>query len=182
MPRFFAFLRAINVGGRNVTMETLRRHFTDLGFSQVESFIASGNIIFSARSKATPALQQKIERGMKQALGYDVLAFIRTEGQVAAIDRHRPFPAAEMQEAHAVHVGLLAEPPTAAAALDLLALGSEVDKFHVNGSEVYWLARHRQDESGVTMSMLERALRAPATFRNLNTLARLVAKYELRPR
>ncbi|MEO8138087.1 MAG: DUF1697 domain-containing protein [Gemmatimonadota bacterium] len=182
MPRYFAFLRAINVGGRNVTMEQLRGHFTDLGFSAVESFIASGNIIFSSRTRAIPALRTKIEGGLKRVLGYAVSTFIRTEEQVASIHCHRPFPAAEMQAAHGVYVGLMAEPPTAAAARELLALNDKVNRFHVNGSEVYWLGMPHQDESTVSMAAMERALGAPATFRNLNTIARLVAKYELGPR
>lgn len=182
MPRYFSFLRAINVGGRNVTMEQLRGHFTDLGFSEVESFIASGNIIFSSRTRGIPALQAKIEEGLKKVLGYGVSTFIRTEQQVASMHSHRPFPAAEMQAAHAVYVGLMAQPPTPTAVRDLLALNDKANKFCVNGSEVYWLGMHRQDESPISMAKMERALKAPATFRNLNTIARLVAKYELAPR
>ena len=49
VSRLFAFLRAINVGGRTVKMERLRREFEFLGFSGVDTFIASGNVIFEAR-------------------------------------------------------------------------------------------------------------------------------------
>ena len=50
MPRFIAFLRAINVGGHNVTMKELRGLFEALGLKSVETFIASGNVIFESRS------------------------------------------------------------------------------------------------------------------------------------
>ena len=46
--RFVALLRAINVGGHVVKMEALRKHFTRLGFANVETFIASGNVLFDA--------------------------------------------------------------------------------------------------------------------------------------
>jgi len=47
MLRYIAFLRAINVGGRNVSMAELRRLFQELGADQVETFIASDNVIFN---------------------------------------------------------------------------------------------------------------------------------------
>jgi uncharacterized protein (DUF1697 family) len=48
MPRYIALLRAINVGGHLVKMDALRRHFEELGFDPVETFIASGNVMFEA--------------------------------------------------------------------------------------------------------------------------------------
>ncbi len=61
MPRFIAFLRAINVGGRTVKMDGLRRLFAALGFSSVETFIASGNVVFEATLKNARALARGIE-------------------------------------------------------------------------------------------------------------------------
>jgi uncharacterized protein (DUF1697 family) len=179
MPRYFAFLRAINVGGHTVMMDDLRRHFARLGCQEVETFIASGNVSFCSRATAIPALQKKIESRLRQALGYDVPTFLRTSAQLAGIERFQPFPAAQVQAAHVVNVGFLAGPLAAPATGALLALGNEIDRFRVHGSEVYWLCMTGQNESTVTMAKLERALGAPATFRKVNTISRLVAKYGL---
>ena len=54
MPRLFAFLRAINVGGRTIKMERLRREFEVFGFPGVETFIASGNVIFLGTRAGRP--------------------------------------------------------------------------------------------------------------------------------
>lgn len=51
MPRYFAFLRGINVGGHRIKMDRLREHVEALGFEHVETFIASGNVIFSSASR-----------------------------------------------------------------------------------------------------------------------------------
>ena len=75
MPRFFAFLRAINVGGHNVTMEKLRGLFEALGHKDVETFIASGNVIFASKSKDRGALERKIENSLRKSLGYEVTTF-----------------------------------------------------------------------------------------------------------
>jgi uncharacterized protein (DUF1697 family) len=64
MPRLIAFLRAVNVGGRNVTMEQLRAHFSALGFTDVNTFIASGNVLFTSRAEkpAEPPEASAVER------------------------------------------------------------------------------------------------------------------------
>ena len=65
MFRFIAFLRAINVGrGRTVKMRSLRQVFESLGFSEVATFIASGNVVFETRTKKSQMLERKIERGL----------------------------------------------------------------------------------------------------------------------
>src|ERR1700761_1452901 len=92
--RLIAFLRAINVGGHTVTMTRLRQEFEALGLKDVETFIASGNVIFSARQADTAALAKKIETHLRKALGYEVATFVRTCDEVAAIARYQAFPAA----------------------------------------------------------------------------------------
>lgn len=61
MTKYIAFLRAINVGGHNVKMDELKKYFESLGFSNVETFIASGNVIFEASAKDAAKLEKKIE-------------------------------------------------------------------------------------------------------------------------
>src|SRR5215471_9205178 len=92
MFRFIAFLRAINVGGgRTVKMQSLRQAFESLGFSRVATFIASGNVVFETTTKETKALERKIEKALREALGYEVRTFVREEAELAKIVNHWPF-------------------------------------------------------------------------------------------
>ena len=93
MPRYVAFLRAINVGGHTVTMAELRKQFGAMGFTDVETFIASGNVLFSAPSRDSLALARRIERQLHAALGYEVHTFVRTDAEIAAVATHAPFTA-----------------------------------------------------------------------------------------
>ena len=177
MPRLIAFLRAINVGGHTVTMARLREEFEALGFTDVETFIASGNVIFTARSAATAALEKRIEQRLQAALGYEVATFVRTCAEVAAVAGHQPFPEAQIKTAGAFCVGFLAAPLDAAARRALMAFKTDVDDFHTNGREVYWLCQTRQSDSTFSNVSMERALKTRATFRGINTVARLAAKH-----
>lgn len=177
MLRLIAFLRAINVGGHNVTMAELRALFESLALQQVETFIASGNVIFISRSKNIRALEQKIEKQLLQSLGYEVKAFLRTVPEVAAIAGYKLFNKSQLSSAAALNVAFLADPVNAEAEKSVMALTTAIDDFHVHGREVYWLSKAKQSDSKFSNTRFEKILNARATWRNVNTVRRLAVKY-----
>lgn len=177
MPRFIAFLRAINVGGHTVKMEHLRQLFESLGFTSVETFIASGNVVFQTPSTNVKALERKIENKLRAALGYEVATFIRTDAELADIANYRPFRQPDLDAAAALNIAFLADAPDDQFRQKLRALRTEIDDFHVHGREVYWLCRTRQSESTFSNAVLERTLGRQSTLRGASTIKKLAAKY-----
>ena len=180
MPRYFAFLRAINVGGHTVKMDALRRHFESLGFTGVETFIASGNVVFETSARNSRALETRIETALRAALGYDVATFIRTEAQLAALAAHTPFSPAALNAAQALNIGFLAAPLDKAGERKLMALRTDIDDFRVQGRELYWLCKQKQSESTFSNNLFEKTVGVSATFRGVNTVRKLAARYGLR--
>lgn len=177
MSRYVAFLRAINVGGHVVKMDELRARFEAMKFKHVETFIASGNVIFEAPPDAAGELVAKIEARLHKALGYEVATFLRTDREVAAIASRRPFAMEAIEQAPTFCVGLLSAPLSAAAELRLMGLRSADDDLRVEGREVYWLGRKRQSESVFSNALMEKTLGVRATFRGMSTMQKLVAKH-----
>lgn len=177
MPRFVAFLRAINVGGHTVTMQTLRTEFQALGFGGVETFIASGNVVFETKTVAGSALERRIAGRLERTLGYEVATFVRTGDELTAIARREPFAAADRAGAGALVVGFLAEPLSPAGRKALASLRTDIDDFVLAGREVYWLCRKKQSESLFSNLVFERATGVRTTFRSVTTVTRLAAKY-----
>jgi uncharacterized protein (DUF1697 family) len=177
MPRHIALLRAINVGGHTVKMDHLRRLFEGFGYSNVETFIASGNVVFDARASGAKKLEATIEAGLRDALGYEVATFLRTDTELAAIAAYQPFPQKALDAARALYIGFLAAPLDKDATRRLMALRTGMDEFHVNGRELYWLCRERQSDSTFSNAAFEKATGAKATFRNVTTVRKLAAKY-----
>ncbi|HTY41598.1 MAG TPA: DUF1697 domain-containing protein [Thermoanaerobaculia bacterium] len=178
MPRYVAFLRAINVGGHVVTMKALKEHFEELGCSGVETVIASGNVVFDAASRSAAALERRIAGHLQERLGYAVATFLRTPQELAGIAGHRPFARAELEAAgHSLFVGFHGTVADAQARRRVRALASEVDAFHLRGREVFWLCRGRSTDSSVYGGGLEKALGQPATVRNATTVRRIAEKY-----
>jgi uncharacterized protein (DUF1697 family) len=168
--RLVAFLRAINVGGHNVKMDRLRELFEALGLSNVETFIASGNVIFDAPAESAKTLEQKIESHLQESLGYEVATFIRSVSELADIASYRPF-------ATSLYIAFLPAPPDGEAHQRLFAFRTDIDDFHIHEREVYWLCRKKSSESAFSGALLEKTIGMPATMRNATTVRKLAAKY-----
>ncbi len=174
--RTVAFLRAINVGGHTVKMAELRTLFEALGLERVETFIASGNVIFEGGPREEGALRRKIEAHLRTSLGYEVHTFLRGAAEVVAIAAHEAFSEAERASAGSLNVAFLEAPLDEAGRRALEGLASDDDAFHVHGREIYWRCRTQQHESAISNAVLEKALGQRLTLRGFGTLAKLAAK------
>jgi uncharacterized protein (DUF1697 family) len=178
--RYVAFLRAINVGGHVVKMDALRRMFEAVGLSEVETVIASGNVLFDSPSKSSKTLEKKIEGHLRRKLGYEVATFLRTPSEMANVVAYEPFKASELAApSNVLYVGFLPDAPAAATTKKLLALANDVNAFHVCGREIYWLCRKTFSDSKFSGAQLERTLAMSTTIRNVTTVRKIAAKLAL---
>ena len=166
-----AFLRAINVGKRRVSMDRLRGPFVDLGYEDVATFIASGNVIFRSGVKAA-GIEDAIEAALEDALGFPVVTFVRPVPAIARVVRDQPFDSPD----DSVHVGFLKKAPAAAVRKALDALSTETDTVTATGKQVYWNASAGMGRATVSGAAIEKTLGQPTTFRSLKMLRRLQAK------
>jgi uncharacterized protein (DUF1697 family) len=175
MTTFVAFLRAINVGGRTVKMQELRVLFSSLGLADVETFIASGNVIFRSPARNEAGLAAKIERHLAGALGYEVDTFLRTTAEVQEIAEFDAYPAAAGPGG--TYVALLSAAPERQAVRKLMSMKGDADDFNVRGRDLYWRILGGFNDSTFSGGLLEKTLGVRATVRNITTLRRLAAKY-----
>src|ERR1700730_16046860 len=165
MPKYVALLRAINVGGHTVKMDHLRYLFEAIGLVNVETFIASGNVIFESTSGNPKALERKIENHLRETLGYDVATFIRSISELTTVAAYKPFSDSELnKEGHSLYIGFVADRPGVQAKKKLLSYCGEFDDLHVQGREVYWLCRTSLSDSKFSGALLEKILGMRATF------------------
>jgi uncharacterized protein (DUF1697 family) len=175
VSRYVALLRAINVGGHVVKMDRLRALFKELGFADVETLIASGNVLFSSSARNAAALEEKIERHLETALGYEVTTFVRTPGEMQAVAEFDPFPGL-VEEGHTLSVAFLKQYPGKQVTDRLHGMRTDYDELRVHGRELYWLARGRSSDSVIWRTPMEKVLGGPATSRNVTTVRKLAAK------
>lgn len=183
LQRYVAFLKGINVGGHNVKMDQLRALFSqvEVGGSRLESvdsFIASGNIIFSSTSPSTPTVESAVASHLESALGFAVPTFVRSLEAVRRIAAATPFPGIDAGSgAPSLYIAFLPDAPDAAAVERIEAAGTESDRFSVAGSEVYWRCSTRFSDSPFFGPAFERLLGMTTTVRNSTTVRRIAEKY-----
>jgi uncharacterized protein (DUF1697 family) len=178
MFTLIAFLRAINVGrGRTVKMQSLRQVFDSLGFSGVITFIASGNVIFTTTKRNTKMLERRIEKRLREVLGYEVPTFIRGEAELAKIANYQPFRQSKLDPKVSINIIFLADRLDERSKQRLRKLRTNMDTFQVHGREIYWLRRRKKRGSPFSTVPLEKILSRPFTIRGANTIKRIASKY-----
>jgi uncharacterized protein (DUF1697 family) len=170
MPVYIALLRAVNVGGTGLLpMAELRAMCEAEGFAQVQTYIASGNVVFSARP--SPAMvKAALEKRLQGRTGKSVPVAVRTAEEMAAVLKANPFPTAPGKRVVAI---FLDEPPPRDALEHARGQGDE--EMRLGTREIY--VRYGED---MGRSKLAIPAARSATARNMNTVAKLVELARLR--
>ncbi|MDH6279576.1 DUF1697 domain-containing protein [Prescottella agglutinans] len=174
MTRYVALLRGINVGGINIKMADLRPVFTDLGFGDVKTVLASGNVLFSSDSTDVAGLKSTIEAALRKAFGYEAWVFVLDLDTLARIVEAYPFdperdgwhPYVMFTAEQAILAGLLAGQGDLDPAIERIQGGDGV---------LYWeVERGRTLDSTFGKNTGKPKLKAVTTTRNLRTLVKLL--------
>jgi uncharacterized protein (DUF1697 family) len=176
MERYAAFLRGMNIGGRRIKNDELRRRFEELGLSEVSCFRASGNVLFGSDERDEESVRERLESGLGRSLGYGVPVFLRNAGELEAVSAEEPFDPALVDASRGkLQIAFLPAPPGAEAGRQALALSSDEDRLALSGRELYWLPSGNMSDSGLDLKALESAL-GPWTMRTKGTVDQIAAK------
>src|SRR3954469_8299224 len=155
--RYVALLRAVNVGGRTVKMDRLRTLFEELKLRNVETYIASGNVIFESTAAAS-APESPIEKHLATSLGFDGPTLVRSTNDLAAVPDHDPFAERPpMGELGALYVGFLKSAAARDGMKKIDALADASNTFRLHGRELYWRADDRRAVLTIPIATFERA-------------------------
>ncbi len=163
MAVFVALLRAVNVGGTGkLPMTDLKAMCGKLGFTNVRTYIASGNVIFESR-KSESAAKKALEAALQKYAGKPVGAMVRTPAELAKVVEGNPFPKKPTKWTVAI---FLDEPPPSDTLSTLRGAGDEEVRLGKREIYVHYGA-------GMGRSKLRIPAAAAGTGRNMNTVAKL---------
>lgn len=172
MTRYVALLRGINVGRANrIAMAELRAWVADLGFADVATYIASGNVVFTSESgDDDTALATAIEQRIDAETGLSIAVLVRSHAELAEADAGNPYPEADPTR---VLVGFLGAEPAAGAEAALSDVATGDEEVAVVGRVVYLnvpggIGRSKLGEQ------LGKLVGVTVTTRNLRTVRKLV--------
>jgi uncharacterized protein (DUF1697 family) len=171
------FLRGVNLGPRRrVGSADLRAVFEAMGFGEVATFRASGNVVFTAGGEPA-ALEDRIEQTLAESLGFEVAVFLRTAAEVRAISAQEPFDSRDVEAAQGkLQLTLLRDRPPARARKEVLALATDEDRLAFGERELYWLPSGGIRDSALNVKAIEQRL-GVNTMRTKGTIDELARKW-----
>lgn len=172
MKTYIALLRGINVGGhRKVPMANLRQLLFDAGFTDVKTYIQSGNIIFKSNEEDIIALQNQIRTIIENHFGFEVTTIVKKPSQLKQIFNNCPFDEIEKQQSY---FAILSDIPSQ----DLVKITYqkiyENDIYHIIDDCIYLYPKLGYGKSKFNLSYFEKKLQVSATARNYKTMLKLL--------
>lgn len=165
MPNYVALLRAVNVGGTGkLPMTELAAMCVDAGFTNVKTYIASGNVVFSCK-KVERGVRSALEQRLERYAGQHVSVLVRTAEEMSAVHRDNPFKRAAPNRTVAI---FLNEAPSK----DIFAnvKGRSTEELALGVREIYVSYGDRMGDSRLRIPGAE-----SGTARNMNTIAKLAS-------
>ncbi len=174
MRKYVAFLRGINIGGKNkIKMETLRELCSALGFENVVTYINSGNVILETVTNNNDQIAVEIEKAIASEFSLKIKVMVRTIDEIKHIIKNNPF-AGQFENEKDLHVFFLDEELPAEKREFLLANNNENEQYAVRNREIFCLLRVGFSDSLLGKDFIGKKLKTPATARNWRTVKKLV--------
>lgn len=168
-----AFLRAVNLGKRRVSMPRLKEVLVDAGYDDAWTYINSGNAVFDS-GKARGTLESELEKLLEKEFGFECTTFVRT---VAELDKALSLEPFTVKSGDTYFLTFLKKAPAAAQKKSLEALSGDFDTLEVHGADVHWRMRGKSSDSPLKRSDWEKVLGPlSSTSRNTTMLRKLAAK------
>jgi uncharacterized protein (DUF1697 family) len=175
--KYVAFLRAINVSGRNIKMPELAEHFRSLGYEHVETFITTGNVIFQSAVTSSSELAAAIAVEIEPLLGFKSEVFVRSIDELRGIAAEAATFLPKVPTNGELNIGLLSADLTAVQEAALLALCGTTDELVAMGQSIYWVCQTAQNKSKISNGVIEQKLKMRTTLRRSTVFDGLLAEY-----
>ena len=172
--RYIALLRGINVGGHNkIKMYELRSVFESLGFENVKSYIASGNVAFDTAKTTDSALSKKTEKSVKENFSLEIEVMVRTTQEIENVIKQNPFEKVHDDDQTKLFVVFLKEDLPKEKTDLLVSHNNENEQFEVIGRNIYALSKKGFMKSLLGKKYIDNKLKTLATARNWKTVNKI---------
>lgn len=172
--RYLALLRGINVGGNNlIKMKDLAACFENMGFSQVKTYIQSGNVVFGSESSNQEVLTLQIEKKLSEQFGYQSKIVLITKEFLQTVVENKPEGFGQFPETHRYDV-LFVKPPLKTSEVYVqLPVKEGVDKKWEKNGVIYFSRNSAQSAQSQLNKFVSSSLYKQVTIRNWNTTQKL---------
>ena len=179
MTVMISMLRGVNVGGHNkIKMDALRALYEFLKLRDAQTYVQSGNVIFSTDERDISRLAKRIEDGIERKFGFRPNVILRTAAEMKDVIARNPFGKRRGIEPGKLLVSFLASDPGEEARKKLRQMKFDPEELWVEGREVYIYFPNGMGRSKLPWAGLNKMLKTPATGRNWNSVTKMLEMAE----
>ena len=177
MARYVALLGSINVGGNRLKMVELREALEREDFADVETVVASGNVLFTHDERPSDGLAEKIAHVVRERFGIDTFVCVRSKAELEAALAENPF-VGENEDKY-VHVHFLTGQPSEEQFARLIAdhEGRGPERLAPGTRALHIDFGNGVADSKLTGAFMEKRLGRKGTARNVRSIARILEKF-----
>jgi uncharacterized protein (DUF1697 family) len=177
MPGYVVFLRAVNVGKRQLKMADARKVLSDNGFDDVESHIQTGNLFLSTQLRSVAKVEAEVGRVLGGHAGFDIVAIARKPAELPALVAAVDGIPEQLRGESSRYVSFCAAAPSAAATKELQGWDGAGERATVIGKDVLMEFAVPFHEAKLTGARIEKILGIPGTARNMTVVRALAQKW-----
>lgn len=175
MAVIVSLLRAVNLGPHNqVKMDKLRELYLSLGLRNAQTYVQSGNVVFTANVKDLDKLRKRIEKAIEETFSLQIDVVLRSAADLEAIVKGNPFAKRTGIAPKSLVVHFLATEPDAEAREKITQVKVGPEELHLVGRDLYVHYAAGQGTTKLTPVLLQRILKTLGTARNWNTVTKLL--------
>ncbi len=186
MPVIVSMLRGVNLGPHHrVKMEALRALYESLGFTDVQTYVQSGNVVFRTKSRDLAGVARQIEEAIERKFGFHADVLVRTTPELRKVVERNPFSARRDLDPSKFLITFLTVEPEPEARRKVLEIKTDPDELRLEGREIYLYYPNGPARPKITWSQFAAKLKASGTGRNWTTvqaLLEIAEKLEPSPR
>jgi len=171
-----SMLRGINVSGqKTIRMPELKALVESLGFTQVTTYLQSGNVVFDCANGEVSTIAGSLEKAIERHFGFTVSVLMRDRDDFRRIIEGNPFLTGRNEDPERLHVTFLSALPSAVAVKDLETSIDTTDEYFLSGKEIYLFCPNGYGRTKLSNTFFEKKLKVAATTRNWKTVNALYA-------
>jgi uncharacterized protein (DUF1697 family) len=175
MKQYIAFLRGVNVSGqKKIKMETLRKVTEDAGFTNVKTYIQSGNLVFDSDNLDVKQLTLKLEELISTSFGFQVDAIVRKLADIQAIINYSFYNDMQSDDEKRYYITFLKEEYEEQIQVPVFSKNKDVEIFHQDGNNLFSVCTLYKGNYGFPNAFIEKFTGLPATTRNPITLRKIL--------
>jgi len=175
MKTYISLLRGINIGGhKKIKMDSLRDGFSSLGYTNIKTYIQSGNILFCSKEEDKTKLEREISSMIMDKYGFDVPVLVLISDDLNEVITNNPFANSINHKKEFIHITFISNEVKEINYKEIESKKESEDEYKIINKAIYLYLQKGYGNTKIHNNFFEKLLKTQATTRNWKTCLELL--------